>query len=79
MGKPPEEDSEALEVEWGVGGRWAEGAGTKSQVLCRKQSRGGGRMQSPGRELLQEFLQEEQPRGWVAEEEAGGVGLCTQF
>ena len=35
-------------------------------------------MQSPGRELLQEFLQEEQPRGWVAEEEAGGVGLCQK-
>lgn len=36
-------------------------------------------MRSPGRELLQEFLQEERPRGRVAEEEAGGVGLCTQF
>ena len=34
-------------------------------------------MWSPGRELLQEFLQDEQPRGRVAEEEPGGVGLCT--
>lgn len=34
-------------------------------------------MRSPGRELLQEFLQEEQPRGLVAKEEPGGVGLCT--